>query len=137
MNVNVVLVLVAGSGGVSAVVTVVAAAADTVAAGDCCAFLVCWLGGVVWIGWFVGFPFQLSPSIGAAFAHRESVIAFLDRIPNTPVPPPLFASFPFFSHAQSIYRHGIRQLHGMKTGPWAADEVATLQLLVRDEKQIR
>ncbi|CAN0098378.1 unnamed protein product [Pylaiella littoralis] len=30
----------------------------------------------------------------------------------------------------SIYRHGIRQLGGFKTGPWAADEVATLQLLV-------
>ncbi|CAM9263547.1 unnamed protein product, partial [Ectocarpus fasciculatus] len=31
---------------------------------------------------------------------------------------------------QSIYRHGIRQLHGMKMGPWADEEVAQLKLLV-------
>ncbi|CAM9116342.1 unnamed protein product, partial [Ectocarpus sp. 13 AM-2016] len=31
---------------------------------------------------------------------------------------------------QSIYRHGIRQLHGMKMGPWTDEEVAQLKLLV-------
>eukprot|EP00904_Undaria_pinnatifida_P013038 jgi/Undpi1/8865/HiC_scaffold_25.g11327.m1 len=31
---------------------------------------------------------------------------------------------------QSIYRHGIRQLHGMKRGPWSPLEVCTLQTLV-------
>ncbi|CAM9203288.1 unnamed protein product [Scytosiphon promiscuus] len=31
----------------------------------------------------------------------------------------------------SVYRHGIRKLHGLKMGPWTTDEVAQLQHLVK------
>ncbi|CAM9215166.1 unnamed protein product, partial [Hapterophycus canaliculatus] len=31
----------------------------------------------------------------------------------------------------SVYRHGIRQLHGLKMGPWTSEEVVQLQHLVK------